>query len=69
MKSNYEILHSNRVDGLTQKVKDYMEEGWTPVGSHQVVITHIQNRFRGTELVDSVYQHEYSQTMCKTSTN
>jgi len=46
---SYEILVSSHPEGLTQKVKEYISNGWSPVGGHQVVVTHVQNRFRGTE--------------------
>jgi hypothetical protein len=61
----YIVLSSGSPSDLSRKVNDHIVTGWKPVGSHQVVTTHKQNRFRGTELVDSLYQHEYTQTMVK----
>jgi len=52
---------------LTQKVNELINEGWIPVGGHNVVNTHIQNRYSGSQHMDSVYKHEYTQTMIKES--
>ena len=42
-----------------------MKEGWTPVGSHQVVIRREQNRFSGQQHMDTLNQLEYTQTLIK----
>lgn len=62
---DYKIVSASSPEGLTSLVNKYTQEGWTPVGSHQVVVNHIQNRFRGTQHVDSVSSTEYSQTLIK----
>jgi len=59
------IITSNSSSELNKKIKEKIEEGFEPVGSHQVVTTHIQNRFSGTQHKDSLYRNEYSQTMRK----
>lgn len=59
------VLVSMSVSGLNDQVSEYIKEGWYPVGSHQVVVTHVQNRFSGTVHKDSIYSIEYSQTMRK----
>lgn len=61
----YKIVTSNRSDGLNTKVKEMIEEGWKPVGSHQVVTNFMQNRFSGLQIHSSTYENEYSQTMIK----
>jgi len=62
---DYKVISSTHPDGLTGMVRSHIEQGWKPVGSHQVVITHIQNRYAGSQFMDSVYKSEYSQTMIK----
>ena len=55
----YKIVTSNTSRDLTEKVNAHIEEGWEPVGSHQVVVQRKQNRYSGTQHMDSVYQAEY----------
>jgi hypothetical protein len=62
---DYKILTSKNSHTLTENVKLLIGEGWEPVGSHQVVITHSQNRFRGTQQMDTLHETEYSQTLIK----
>ena len=63
----YKVIVSHSGEDLTRKVNEMIKEGWTPVGSHQVVVRHVQNRFRGTQHVDSLSDLEYSQTMIKSN--
>jgi len=62
---SYQIVSSNYPEGLTEKVNELINKGWTPVGGHSVVVTHIQNRYSGSQHMDSQYKHEYTQTMVK----
>jgi len=62
---SYQIVSSNYPEGLTKKVNELEKEGWIPVGGHSVVVTHIQNRYSGSQHMDSQYKHEYTQTMVK----
>ena len=59
------IITSRSAHGLNSKIKELMTEGWEPIGSHQVVTTHQQPRYRGNQLGDVQYTQEYSQTMRK----
>ena len=61
----YKIVSSSSPQGLTNTINLLIGEGWTPVGSHQVVIVHSQNRFSGTTHKDTTHETEYSQTMIK----
>ena len=61
----YKVIDCGSSSELTNKVREYMSEGWKPVGSHQVVVKHVQNRFSGLQHKDSVSSMEYSQTMIK----
>lgn len=59
------IITSTSNQGLNDKIKSYTEQGYRVVGTHQVVETHHQNRFRGNQHVDTIIEREYSITMIK----
>ncbi len=59
------IISSSSVDGLNTKINTNLQNGWKPLGSHQVVRSHSQNRFRGDQLADTIHQSVYSITMIK----
>jgi hypothetical protein len=62
--SKYKIVTAGSAAELTKKVnKVMMNRVWEPVGSHKVVETHRQNRYRGSDLIDTIITVEYSQTM------
>lgn len=61
----YKVVYGNSPSELTGKVTESLLEGFEPIGSHQVVVRHIQNRFRGDQHIDSQYDLEYSQTLIK----
>ena len=62
---DYKIVSSTYPEGLTSKVKEMMEEGWKPIGGHSVVETHKQNRYSGSQHMDTIIKIEYSQTLIK----
>ena len=47
------IITSSSNQGLNDKIKSYTEQGYRVVGTHQVVETHHQNRFRQANLESS----------------
>ena len=59
----YKILSASSPEELTKQVTELMNAGWKPVGSHSVVETHRQNRYRGQQHIDTLIKHEYSQTI------
>lgn len=59
------IITSRSAHGLNEKIEQMISEGWKPIGSHQVVAIHSQNRFAGTQHRDTLHEVEYSQTMLK----
>ena len=61
----YKVVSTHSVNRLNEIVGDLIKDGWKPVGSHKVVEKHTQNRFRGTQHVDTLHEHEYTQTMIK----
>jgi hypothetical protein len=62
---SYDIIYSSSPEGLVKKVNEKINEGWKPVGQHQVVEYHHQNRYSGTQLMDTIIKLEYSQTIIK----
>ncbi len=61
----YKILNARSSSELVSQVKGLIADGWRPIGSHQVVVSHIQNRFSGMQHKDSVHQREYTQTIIR----
>ena len=62
---NYKIVYGGSPKELTDKVNDYLKDGWEIVGSHQVVVMYGQNQFRGDQHTATRNEIEYSQTMSK----
>ena len=62
---DYKIVTSSNSHTLTENIRLLISEGWKPVGSHQVVTIHDQNRYRGTQHIDTTHETEYSQTMVR----
>jgi len=54
------IITAHSASDLNARLADLMKEGWKPIGSHQVVVSHEQNRFSGMQHKDTIVQHEYS---------
>ena len=59
------IITSSSPQGLNEKIEKYYNEGYRVEGSHQVIETRHQNRFRGTQHVDTIIEHEYSVTLIR----
>ena len=59
------IITSGSAHGLNEKIEKAIAEGWKPLGSHQAVVKHSQNRFAGMQHRDTIHELEYSQTMTK----
>jgi len=59
----YEIVTASSMDSLKAKVREHLEDGWTPVGGHQVVAKYAQNVYAGSQHRHTVFTIEYSQTM------
>lgn len=64
--TDYKVLRAGDPESLGEKVAAHIAQGWVPVGSHQVVVVHSQNRFRGSEHVDTQHKTDYTQTIIKT---
>lgn len=59
------IITAHSASHLNEKVSKLISEGWKPIGSHKVVEVHRQNRYAGTQHMDTIIESEYSQTMVK----
>lgn len=57
------IISASSPEGLNSKVQDMIAEGWEPMGSHSAVNTHSQNRYAGTQHMDTIHKTEYSISM------
>ena len=63
MEDNYRIITSSSPNGLVAQVRDLAQLGWKPVGGHQAVTIHAQNRYAGKQHMDTTYKIEYTQTI------
>jgi hypothetical protein len=61
----YKIVYGDSPSEINTKVNEMINNGWEIVGSHQVVIRREQNRYSGSQHMDTLNQLEYTQTMCK----
>ena len=61
----YKVIYGESPNELSTKVNQYINEGWKLLGSHQVVVVREQNRYSGTQHMDTLYKLEYSQTIIK----
>jgi len=61
----YKVVEANTAESLTSKVNSLIQLGWEPLGSHQAQVRHMQNRYRGSDHMDSIYTLEYTQTLVK----
>ena len=65
----FKILTSTHPEGLTSKVKELIQQGWKPLGGHSVVETHRQNRYSGSQHMDTRIEVEYTISMVKETLN
>ena len=61
----YKVVSSSSPEGLTIVVNKHIADGWEPAGSHHVVVHHSQNRYSGSQHMDTRHQADYSQTLIK----
>lgn len=59
------IISASSSHSLNKKIEEMNAEGWEPIGSHSVVIVHSQNRYAGSQHMDTLHEAEYSITMQK----
>ena len=61
----YKIVYGDSPSEINTKVNEMINNGWEIVCSHQVVVRREQNRYSGSQHMDTLNQLEYTQTMCK----
>ena len=61
----YKVVYGDSPSELTRLVSEKLQNGWELSGSHQVVIRRQQNRYRGDQMIDTINEIEYSQTLIK----
>ena len=65
VEDRYKIVSSSSPEGLTIAVNNLVAHGWEPIGSHQVVLHQSQNRYAGSQHMDTRHQADYSQTLIR----
>jgi len=60
LNKSFKVLTSHNASELNRLIQSHIEDGWSIVGSHQVVVVHQQNRFAGTQHKDTICELEYS---------
>ncbi len=61
----YKIVYGSSPESLVNKVNEELKLGWKPIGGHQVSEQHRQNRFSGSQHMDTIIKQEYSQSLIK----
>jgi len=61
----FKVITSSSNEGLNEKISNLMSDGWKPVGLHKVVERHRQNRYSGSQLMDTMIKFEYSISVTK----
>ena len=68
MKIN-KIITASSSTQLNNRINEMSADGWEPIGSHSVVVVHSQNRYAGSQHMDTINETEYSITMQKVVNN
>ncbi len=63
------IITASSSTTLNKKIEEMSADGWEPVGSHSAVVVHSQNRYAGSQHMDTINETEYSITMQKIVSN
>lgn len=66
---NIKIITASSSTQLNNRINEMSADGWEPVGSHSVVVIHSQNRYAGSQHMDTINETEYSITMQKLVSN
>lgn len=61
----YKIVSSSSPEGLENKVNELISEGFTPTGGVNVNIIRQQNRYSGSQHMDTINSLEYVQSLVK----
>lgn len=61
----YKVISSSSPEGLEKKVNELISEGFTPTGGVNVNIIRHQNRYSGSQHMDTINSLEYVQSLVK----
>lgn len=61
----YKVVYSSSPERLEEKVNKLIEEGFTPTGGVNVNIIRQQNRYSGSQHMDTINSLEYVQSLVK----
>ena len=61
----YKIVSSSYPEGLEEKVQELLDEGFIPLGGIQINVTRQQNRYSGSQHMDTINSLEYVQSVYK----
>lgn len=59
------IIYASSPESLNSKIEEMGADGWQAIGGHSAVNTHSQNRYAGSQHMDTIHKTEYSITMQK----
>jgi len=62
---SYKVLSSSSPEGLTLQVNLHIEDGYVPTGGVVANITRQQNRYSGSQHMDTINKIEYIQSVYK----
>ena len=63
------IITASSSTTLNKRIEEMSADGWEPIGSHSAVVVHSQNRYAGSQHMDTINETEYSITMQKIVNN
>ena len=63
------IITASSSTTLNKRIEEMSADGWEPIGSHSAVVVHSQNRYAGSQHMDTINETEYSVTMQKVADN
>jgi hypothetical protein len=63
------IITASSSTALNKKIEEMSADGWEPIGSHSAVVVHSQNRYAGSQHMDTIHETEYSISMQKIVNN
>jgi hypothetical protein len=58
----YVVIGARDTATLSKQVNEYIDNGWRPIGSHQVTVDSIDIQHNGTR---RKYMHRYTQTLVR----
>jgi hypothetical protein len=59
------IITSSSASGLNAKIKELIEEGWEPIGSHTISVEEEYAQYAGSQYRRTERKHQFHQSMKK----